>query len=100
MRSLLLLDEPFRPLDAACVALSLAGMSLFFVGKVEAGQLLGNVLGAVSRGVFALAIVLLRRGAKGGRGGGLPPLALRNLPPPARPPPRAAEALAPRTPGA
>jgi DME family drug/metabolite transporter len=79
MLSPLLLDEPFRPLDAACVALSLAGMSLFFVGKVEAGQLLGNVLGAVSGVFFALAIVLLRRDAKGGRGDALPSIALGNL---------------------
>src|SRR6202521_2367396 len=35
-----MLDEPFRPIDAACVVLSLLGMSLFFVGKVEAGQAL------------------------------------------------------------
>src|SRR3954467_11034777 len=41
-----LLDEPFRLIDAACVALSLAGMSLFFVGKVEAGQVTGNALAA------------------------------------------------------
>src|SRR5438309_224332 len=43
MLSPLLLDEPFRAIDAVCVSLSLAGMSLFFVGKVEAGQTLGNV---------------------------------------------------------
>src|SRR5437868_10955515 len=37
-----MLGEPFDRVDAACVALSLAGMSLFFVGRVEAGQLAGN----------------------------------------------------------
>ena len=37
-----LLDEPFRPIDAICVVLSLAGMSLFFIDKLEAGQLAGN----------------------------------------------------------
>src|SRR5205823_6104726 len=59
-----LLDEPFRPIDGLCVLLSLLGMSLFFVGKVEAGQGLGNVLGIVSGVFFALAVVLLRRDAK------------------------------------
>src|SRR5712672_985017 len=39
-----LLDEPFRPIDGICVALSLAGMSLFFVGRIETGQALGNLL--------------------------------------------------------
>src|SRR5919202_2693955 len=58
-----LLDEPFRPIDGVCVLLSLAGMSLFFVGKVEAGQALGNILGVVSGVFFALTVVLLRRDA-------------------------------------
>jgi DME family drug/metabolite transporter len=74
-----LLDEPFRPLDAICVALSLAGMSLFFVGKVESGQALGNVLGIVSGVFFALTVVLLRRDAKDGSGDALPSTALGNL---------------------
>src|SRR6267143_5193229 len=43
-----LLDEPFRPIDAVCVALSLLGLSLFFVDKVEPGQTLGNILRIVS----------------------------------------------------
>jgi drug/metabolite transporter, DME family len=74
-----LLDEPFRPLDAICVALSLAGMSLFFVGKVEAGQALGNALGIVSGVFFALTVVLLRRDARSGTGDALPATALGNL---------------------
>jgi DME family drug/metabolite transporter len=74
-----LLDEPFRPLDAICVALSLAGMSLFFVGKVEAGQALGNALGIVSGVFFALTVVLLRRDARSGSGDALPATALGNL---------------------
>src|SRR5882672_5666066 len=62
-----LLKEPLRPIDGVCVALSLAGMSLFFVGKVEAGQFAGNVLGVISGVFFALAVVFLRRDARGGR---------------------------------
>jgi len=65
-----LLREPFERLDAFCVALSLAGMALFFVGKVEPGQFWGNVLGALSGIAYALTIVLLRRDAKGGANGG------------------------------
>ena len=74
-----LLDEPFRAIDGVCVALSLAGMSLFFVGKVEAGQALGNGLGIVSGVFFALLVVLLRRDAKTGSGDALPSTALGNL---------------------
>src|SRR5437867_11499993 len=58
------LDEPFRPIDGICVALSLAGMSLFFVGKIEAGAALGNLIAIGSGVFFALAIILLRREAK------------------------------------
>jgi drug/metabolite transporter (DMT)-like permease len=74
-----LLDEPFRPVDAICVALSLAGMSLFFVGKVDPGQVLGNVVAIASGVFFALAIVLLRRDAKSGTGDALPSVTLGNL---------------------
>ncbi|MFL5453779.1 MAG: DMT family transporter [Myxococcales bacterium] len=65
-----LLREPFERLDAFCVAVSLAGMALFFVGKVEPGQFWGNVLGALSGIAYALTIILLRRDAKGGATGG------------------------------
>jgi DME family drug/metabolite transporter len=74
-----LLDEPFRLIDAACVVLSLAGMSLFFVGKVEHGQMVGNGLAALSGVFFAFAIVLLRRDAKRGKGDALPSITLGNL---------------------
>lgn len=74
-----LLDEPFRPIDAVCVALSLLGMSLFFVGKVEAGQLAGNLLAVASGVFFALTVILLRRDAKGGRGDAVPSTTLGNL---------------------
>src|SRR5207248_6168074 len=33
-----LLDEPFRPIDAICVALSLAGLPLFFIDQLEGGS--------------------------------------------------------------
>lgn len=74
-----LLKETFRPVDGACVLLSLVGMSLFFVGKVEAGQALGNVLGIVSGVFFALTVVFLRRDAKSGRDDALPSTTLGNL---------------------
>ena len=75
----ILLDEPFRAIDGFCVLLSLAGMSLFFVGKMEAGAATGNALGISSGVFFALAIVLLRREAKAGSGDALPSVALGNL---------------------
>ena len=75
----LLLDEAFRPIDGVCVALSLAGMSLFFVGKIETGQAVGNVLAIASGVFFALTIVLLRREAKSGSGDALPSTTLGNL---------------------
>jgi len=74
-----LLDEPFRPIDGLCVALSLAGMSLFFVGQIEAGQLSGNLLAIASGVFFAFVVVLLRREAKSGSGNALPSTALGNL---------------------
>jgi DME family drug/metabolite transporter len=74
-----LLDEPFRPVDAVCVILSLLGMSLFFVGKVEAGQLTGNLLAIASGVFFALTIVLLRREAKSGTGNPIASTTLGNL---------------------
>ena len=74
-----LLEEPFRLIDAACVALSLAGMSLFFVGKVEQGQMLGNGLAALSGIFFAFTLIFLRRDAKRGDGDALPSTTLGNL---------------------
>jgi len=75
----LLLREPFERLDAFCVALSLAGMALFFVGRVEPGQFWGNVLGALSGIAYALTIVLLRRDAKEGARDAMPSTVLGNL---------------------
>jgi drug/metabolite transporter (DMT)-like permease len=74
-----LLDEPFRAIDGVCVALSLAGMSLFFVGKVEAGQATGNALAVLSGVFFAFTVVLLRRDAKRGQNDALPSTTLGNL---------------------
>src|SRR5438270_7210771 len=74
-----LLDEPFRPIDAVCVALSLAGMSLFFVDKLEAGQLAGNLLATLSGVFFALTVLLIRRDAKSGSGDAIPSTTLGNV---------------------
>jgi drug/metabolite transporter (DMT)-like permease len=73
-----LLKERFRSLDAACVAASLCGMALFFVGKVEAGQLTGNVLGACSGVFFAFTILLIRHDAAAG-GDAIPSMTLGNI---------------------
>jgi drug/metabolite transporter, DME family len=74
-----ILREPFDRVDAACVALSLAGMSLFFVGRVEPGQLAGNVLGVLSGISYAVTVLLLRRDAKQGARDALPSTMLGNL---------------------
>src|SRR5205823_11438458 len=74
-----LLREPFERLDGYCIALSLAGMALFFVGRVEPGQFWGNLLGALSGIAYALTIVLLRRDAKQGARDAMPSTVLGNL---------------------
>ncbi len=56
-----LLKEPFRKADAVTLAVALAGMSLFFVGKLEAGTLEGNLVGVASGVFFGGVILLLRR---------------------------------------
>ena len=73
------LGEPFRPVDAVCVALSLAGMSLFFVDKLEAGQLAGNLLATLSGVFFAFTVLLIRRDAKDGSGDAIPSTTLGNV---------------------
>ena len=75
----LLLNEPFERLDAICVALSLGGMALFFVDKLEAGQLAGNVIATFSGVFFALTVLLIRRDAKSGSGDAIPSMMLGNL---------------------
>jgi len=60
-----LLKEPFRKADAAATAVALAGMSLFFVGRLDPGALAGNLVAVVSGVFFGLTILLLRRDASG-----------------------------------
>jgi drug/metabolite transporter (DMT)-like permease len=69
------LRERLRAIDLWSVLLSLLGLSLFFLDKVEAGQTLGNVLGIVSGVFFAFTIVLVRRD----QGDALPSMTLGNL---------------------
>ncbi len=57
----LLLKEPFLRADAVTLAVSLAGMSLFFVGKLGAGTLEGNLVGVLSGVFFGGVILFLRR---------------------------------------
>jgi DME family drug/metabolite transporter len=56
-----LLKEPFRRADAVTLVVALLGMTLFFVGKLEAGALAGNVAGVFSGVFFGGVILLLRR---------------------------------------
>lgn len=72
----ILLKEPFRRADAVAIAASLGGMSLFFVGKLEAGALTGNLV-AVLSGVFFGGVVLLLRKEAGSDA--IPSMVLGNL---------------------
>ncbi len=55
------LKERFRGADAAALAAALGGMSLFFVGRLGSGQLVGNLVGVVSGFFFGVTVLLLRR---------------------------------------
>lgn len=57
----LLLKEPFVRADAVTLAVALVGMSLFFVGKLGAGTLEGNLVGVLSGVFFGGVILFLRR---------------------------------------
>jgi len=57
----LLLKEPFRRADLATLLVALAGMTLFFVGRLEAGALAGNVVAVFSGVFFGGVILFLRR---------------------------------------
>src|ERR1041385_19204 len=52
--------EKFRLRDLATVALCVAGMSLFFVGKLRPEDVSGNLLALASGVCFALFILLMR----------------------------------------
>lgn len=58
------LKEPFRKADAVAIAVALSGMSLFFVGRLEAGALAGNLVAVVSGVFFGGTVLLLRRDAR------------------------------------
>jgi drug/metabolite transporter (DMT)-like permease len=73
-----LLDEKFRRIDGICVALSLVGLSFFFVGKIEPGQFTGNLVAVFSGVFFALTILFIRRDAKGGASDPMPSMTLGN----------------------
>ena len=60
-----LLKERFRRVDAVAVAVALAGMSLFFVGRLDPGALTGNLVAVVAGFFFGLVILFLRRDAAG-----------------------------------
>jgi drug/metabolite transporter, DME family len=52
--------EKFRARDFVTVAVCVAGMSLFFVGKLRPEDVNGNLLALASGGCFALLFLLLR----------------------------------------
>ncbi|HVF87838.1 MAG TPA: EamA family transporter [Pyrinomonadaceae bacterium] len=56
----LLYKERFRARDLAVIAACVAGMSLFFVGQIEADGRLGNLAALISGVCFALFALLLR----------------------------------------
>ncbi len=58
------LKEPLRARDLTAVILALGGMALFFVGRIEAGSLTGNLI-AVLSGVFFAALTLALRASRG-----------------------------------
>jgi len=55
------LREPMRGRDAVAIAVALAGMALFFVGKFESRGMAGNAMALVSSVFFAGLILALRR---------------------------------------
>lgn len=57
----LVLREPMRRRDVIAIAVALAGMALFFVGKFEARGMAGNGMALLSSVFFAALILALRR---------------------------------------
>ncbi|HEU4522043.1 MAG TPA: DMT family transporter [Thermoanaerobaculia bacterium] len=52
--------EPMRARDAIAIAVAIAGMALFFVGRFEARGMSGNLMALVSSFFFAILILSLR----------------------------------------
>jgi drug/metabolite transporter, DME family len=52
--------EPMRMHDAIAIAVAVAGMALFFVGKFEARGMSGNLMALLSSAFFATLILMLR----------------------------------------
>lgn len=57
----LVLREPMRSRDAIAIGVAISGMALFFVGRLEARGLAGNLMALVSSVFFAGLILALRR---------------------------------------
>lgn len=57
----LVLREPMRARDAAAIAVAVAGMALFFVGRLEVRGAAGNLMALLSSVFFATLILALRR---------------------------------------
>lgn len=57
---IILLKEPVHARDWVIIAAALTGICLFFIDKLEPGNLLGNILALLSGISFALMIVFLR----------------------------------------
>jgi len=57
----LVVGEARLPRDAVAIAVALAGMALFFVGKLDAGSHAGDLVAVLSGGFFAGLVLLLRR---------------------------------------
>jgi DME family drug/metabolite transporter len=57
----LVVREPMRGRDVAAIAVALAGMALFFVGRFETRGMAGNAMALLSSIFFAALILALRR---------------------------------------
>jgi drug/metabolite transporter (DMT)-like permease len=57
----LVVGEPMRARDVVAVAIAIAGMALFFVGRFEARGMAGNGMALLSSVFFAALILALRR---------------------------------------
>lgn len=57
----LVLHEPMRRRDVIAIAVALAGMALFFVGRLETRGMAGNLMALLSSVFFAGLVLALRR---------------------------------------